>query len=75
MNIIMLLLCSNQNYMIWEMKKYYVFFWIVYTNMNEKVVSIQEADMRYKIVIDSCGELTDALKKDNLLQVIDKFSK
>lgn len=32
--------------------------------INKKESAKQEADMRYKIVIDSCGELTDTLKKD-----------
>ena len=44
-------------------EKYHVFFRIVYTK-DKNVVIIQEADMRYKIVIDSCGELTDTLKED-----------
>ena len=42
-----------------EMRKHHVILQMVYTNKYKTIVSVQEAGMRYKIVIDSCGELTE----------------
>lgn len=47
-----------------EVRKHHVILQMVYTNKYKTIVSVQEAGMRYKIVIDSCGELTETLKKD-----------